>query len=387
MLGFSLSIMRISFNFVVRIIGMIVLAYIGISVGRAFSSPQPSSTEIFATQLLGLAGAGLGLLTTPHWTVDLVSNVLRRLRSISIAELSAAVFGALLGLFFGVLISVPLAQLPEPIGQIAPIGASLLLAYVGSTLFYSRRRDIGELLRSTRPSALRVAPQFFGTEQPKHSFIVDTSAIIDGRIAVVAAPGFIDGTLLVAKFVLNELQQLADSADELRRGRGRRGLDILNAMQKQASIPVEIVDIDVPGVMQVDDKLIVLARQYNSPLITNDHNLGRVAELQGVKVLNLNQLADAIRPNVIPGQDMVVRIRDVGREREQGISFMEDGTMIVIEEARKLVGQSVDVTVTRVFQTQTGRIVFAQLHSPESMPVNLQSSPAGSASTSDPIGS
>jgi uncharacterized protein YacL len=192
--------------------------------------------------------------------------------------------------------------------------------------------------------------------------VVDTSAIIDGRIAAVVQTGFVDGTLLVPTFVLNELQQLADSADELRRGRGKRGLDILNTMQKEASVPVEVINIEVPSAQQVDDKLIVIARQYQCPIITNDHNLGRVAELQGVKVLNLNQLADAVRPVVVPGQDLTVRVRDVGREREQGISFMNDGTMIVIEEARRLVGQEVDVTVTRVFQTQTGRIVFAQLH-------------------------
>ena len=153
-------------------------------------------------------------------------------------------------------------------------------------------------------------------------------------------------------------------------------------MQKQSRVPVDVVNVDVPSVAQVDDKLIVLARQYNCPIITNDHNLGRVAELQGVKVLNLNQLADAIRPTVIPGQDISVRIRDVGRERDQGISFMDDGTMIVIEDARHLVGKTVDVRVTRVFQTQTGRIVFAQLHP---MPPAPAAQPAAANSTADTL--
>ena len=369
--------MRISLNFITRIIGMVVLSYIGLSIGRAFSSPFPDATEIIATQLLGLAGAGLGLLTTPRWTIDVISSGLRRLRNVSIAELSAVVFGALIGLIFGVLVSLPLAQLPSPFGQLSPILASMLLAYLGATVFYSRRREIGDLIRSSKPSAFRLPQQFLANEAQPRSFVVDTSAIIDGRIASVAETGFIDGTLLVATFVLNELQQLADSADELRRGRGRRGLDILNDMQKQSRVPVDVVNVDVPSVAQVDDKLIVLARQYNCPIITNDHNLGRVAELQGVKVLNLNQLADAIRPTVIPGQDMSVRIRDVGRERDQGISFMDDGTMIVIEDARHLVGKTVDVTVTRVFQTQTGRIVFAQLHPMPPAPA-IQSAAANS---------
>jgi uncharacterized protein YacL len=174
--------------------------------------------------------------------------------------------------------------------------------------------------------------------------------------------GFLDGELLVPHFVLNELQMLADSADEQRRGKGRRGLDILNAMQKEAIMPVEVIDIEVSGAQQVDDKLIILARQYQCPIITNDYNLGRVAGLQGVKVLNLNQLADAVRPPVMPGQDIHITIRDVGREREQGISFLDDGTMIVVEDARRLVGQAVSATVTRVYQTQTGRIVFAHLN-------------------------
>ncbi|HEU5090170.1 MAG TPA: PIN domain-containing protein, partial [Roseiflexaceae bacterium] len=271
--------MRISLNFITRIIGMVVLSYIGLSIGRAFSSPFPDATEVIATQLLGLAGAGLGLLTTPRWTIDLIVSGLRRLRNVSIAELSAVVFGALIGLIFGVLVSLPLAQLPSPFGQLSPILASILLAYLGATVFYSRRREIGELIRSSKPSALRFPQQLLANEAQPRSFVVDTSAIIDGRIASVAETGFIDGTLLVATFVLNELQQLADSADELRRGRGRRGLDILNDMQKQSRVPVDVVNVDVPSVAQVDDKLIVLARQYNCPIITNDHNLGRVAEL------------------------------------------------------------------------------------------------------------
>jgi len=200
-----------------------------------------------------------------------------------------------------------------------------------------------------------------GLYQPQR-YLLDTSAFIDGRLANVSQIGFIDGTLLVPHFVLNELQMLADSADDQRRGKGRRGLEILNTMQKEEGAAVEILDVDVNGAQQVDDKLVLLARQYRCPIITNDYNLGRVAGLQGVKVLSLSQLADAVRPPLVPGQYMRITVRDVGREREQGISFLDDGTMIVIEDARRLVGQEVSATVTRVYQTQTGRIVFAHLN-------------------------
>jgi uncharacterized protein YacL len=353
--------MRVSANFIVRVIGMIVLAYLGLTIGRAFSGSQPTDLDELATQLLALAGAGLGLLTTPRWTIDLIRERLRYIRSISISELTAIVFGALLGLFFGVLLSVPLSHLPAPFGQLLPIVLASALAYLGAVIFSSRKKEIGDLLRTTRSPSV-VLPQFsFDGSAVSRRYLVDTSAIIDGRIASVAATGFIDGTLVIPHFVLNEMQMLADSAEEMRRNRGKRGLEILNNMQKLSAPPVEIVQVEIPAPQQVDDKLIVLARQYQCPIITNDHNLGRVAELQGVKVLNLNQLADAIRAPVITGQDMRVRVRDVGREREQGISFLEDGTMVVIEDARNLIGQEVQIIVTRIFQTQTGRIVFAQL--------------------------
>ncbi|MBK9942959.1 MAG: twitching motility protein PilT [Kouleothrix sp.] len=354
--------MNVSLNFLVRILGMSLLAYIGHGVGKALSSPTPAENEQLATQLLTLAGAGLGLLTTHRWTIDPLHRGLRYIKSISINELTAMLFGALLGLLFALLLSVPLAQLPRPFGQFLPIGAALSLAYLGATLFSARKKDIGALLRATRTPALVLPQQLLERVQTPNRYILDTSAIIDGRIAQVGKTGFIDGAIIVPNFVLNELQSLADSADDLRRAKGRRGLDILNTMQKDATPPIEVVEVDVAGAQQVDDKLIILARQYRCPVITNDHNLGRVAELQGVKVLSLNQLSDAVRPPVVPGQELRVLIRDSGREREQGISFLHDGTMIVVEDARRLIGQEITAVVTRVHQTQTGRIVFAHLN-------------------------
>lgn len=354
--------MKLSLNFMIRIGGMILLAYIGNSVGKALSRPQPDETEQLATQLLTLAGAGLGLLTTHRWTLDPFTNVMRYIKSISITELTAIVFGTLLGLLFAVLLSLPLQQLPGSFGQFLPIIAACALAYLGALIFVVRKKDIGELLRSVRQQQLVLPrPLIEGVQQPRR-YILDTSVIIDGRIASVATTGFLDGTLIVPHFVLNELQMLADSSDEQRRGKGRRGLEILNDMRKDADVPIEIADVEINGSQLVDDKLVLLARQYGCPIITNDYNLGRVAGFQGVKILNLNQLADAVRPSVVSGQEIRVMIRDVGREREQGISFLDDGTMIVVEEARRFVGQTVSATVTRVFQTQTGRIVFAHLN-------------------------
>jgi uncharacterized protein YacL len=338
-----------------------VLAYVGQGIGYALASPQPKENEQLAIQLLTLAGAGLGLLTTHRWTIEPFQRGLRYIKSISISELTAIMFGALLGLLFALLLTVPLAQLPRPLGSFLPIVVAGALAYLGAVIFSARKKEIGGLLRATRAPLVLPQQMFEGAPQPRH-YLLDTSAIIDGRIANVGKTGFLDGSILVPNFVLNELQMLADSADEQRRAKGRRGLDILNSMQKDATPPIEIVDIDVSGPPQVDDKLVILARQYRCPIITNDHNLGRVAELQGAKILNLNQLADAVRPPVISGQEIRVMIRDVGREREQGISFLDDGTMIVVEDARRLIGQEISATVTRVHQTQTGRIVFAHLN-------------------------
>ncbi|HEU4323255.1 MAG TPA: PIN domain-containing protein [Roseiflexaceae bacterium] len=355
--------MKVSLNFLVRIIGMVVLASLGYWVGSSLSGSTSNETQQQATLLLILSGAGLGLLTTHRWTIEPLQEGLRYLNRISVSELTTLALGVLLGLIFALMLAVPLGYLPAPLGQFAPIVGAVVLSYLGAMILATRRKDLVGLVQSARRPALVLPDGVSGGGAPPLRYLVDTSAIVDGRVANVAQAGFIAGTLLVPRFVLTELQTLADSADELRRGKGRRGLEILNAMQKEASPPVEVLDVDVDGTPQVDDKLIVLARQYHCPIITNDYNLGRVAGLQGVKVLNLNQLADSVRPPVVPGQSIDVTIRDVGRERDQGISFLEDGTMIVVEDARRLVGQQVAATVTRVFQTQTGRIVFAQLNS------------------------
>jgi uncharacterized protein YacL len=189
--------------------------------------------------------------------------------------------------------------------------------------------------------------------------LLDTSTIIDGRIADISQTGFITGTLVVPRFVLNELQRIADSADTMRRNRGRRGLEILNRLQKDATVPIEIVDNDVEGIADVDGKLVKMARDIHCPIITNDFNLNRVAELQGVKVLNINELANAIKPVLLPGEDIHIKIMQDGKELNQGVGYLDDGTMIVVENGRQYMNMTIEVTVTRVLQTVAGRMIFA----------------------------
>ncbi len=358
--------MKVSLNFLVRIGGMLALAMFGAYVGRSLSSPNPDETQILATRLLMLAGAGLGLLVTPRLTIDPVQNLLRRIRTVPLSEIFLIAVGALIGLIFAVLLSVPLAFLPPPFRNYTPLIVAVLFAYIGAKTFALRKRELSDLLLARRrvsaTAATADSQEEPGTALPRF-YLLDTSAIIDGRIATVSQTGFLEGTLMVPHFVLAELQSLADSGDDLRRSKGRRGLDLLNQMQQNQSetLPIEVVNIEVSGATRVDDMLVVLARQYNCPIITNDFNLNRVAGLQGVRVLSLNQLSEALRPPVVQDQHLHVLIRNEGNARRQGVGYLDDGTPVIVEDARHLIGQSVEVVVTRLHQTQTGRMVFAQV--------------------------
>jgi uncharacterized protein YacL len=188
---------------------------------------------------------------------------------------------------------------------------------------------------------------------------VDTSAIIDGRIADISQTGFIPGSLIIPRFVLDELQHIADSYDAVRRNRGRRGLEMLAKLQKESGVSVEITEMDVKDIREVDGKLVRLAKIFGCGIVTNDFNLNRVAELQGVQVLNVNELANAVRPVVLPGEEMAVRIIQEGKEFGQGVGFLDDGTMIVVEGGRRHINNRIDVVVTRVLQTAAGRMIFA----------------------------
>ncbi len=194
----------------------------------------------------------------------------------------------------------------------------------------------------------------------EHRVLVDTSAIIDGRIADIAKTGFLTGTLIVPRFVLNELQYVSDSADSMRRQRGRRGMDVLTELQHDENTNVIISDIDVEGVREVDDRLVVLARQMRCPILTNDYNLNRIAELQGVRVLNINDLANAVKVILLPGESFDIRVIQEGKEFNQGVGYLDDGTMVVVENGQRYLNKDVSVTVTKILQTSAGRMIFAK---------------------------
>ncbi len=317
---------------------------------------------------LAVLGAVVGFLATPYVTTMPFRWLTKRLRQLSTGDILATSLGLIIGLGVGALLAGPLAALPGLVGRVAPTAASLFFAYIFAWLMVQRKQDLAEFISGIgRPPIMPSLPVANGVVnveglQPAERYIlVDTSSIIDGRIADISQTGFVDGVLLIPRFVLNELQHIADSADALRRNRGRRGLEMLNRMQKEALVPVQITDIDAEGVAEVDSKLIKIARQHRYPIITNDYNLNRVAELQGVKVLNINELANAIKPVVLPGETMDVHVVQEGKELGQGVGYLDDGTMVVVENGRNHLGQDLEVIVTRVLQTTQGRMIFAQL--------------------------
>ena len=267
--------------------------------------------------------------------------------------------GLLVGLLLGLLLGLPLAQIRARSGTWLPLGVSLFLGLGhdgphGREAVRPDRRGRG---RRPRPAAARGRRR---RAEGEPRIVVDTSVLIDGRIAEIVESGFIYGTLVVPRFVLEELQHIADSSDTLRRNRGRRGLEILNRMQSDPRTPVEVVDDDAPGVAEVDAKLVELAKRRSRVVMTNDFNLNRVAELQGVRVMNINSLANAVKPAVLPGEELRVKVIQEGKEAGQGVGFLDDGTMIVVEGGARLIDRDVEVSVTRVLQTVAGRMIFAQ---------------------------
>jgi uncharacterized protein YacL len=335
-----------------RVIGaaalMLACWQIGSLVGDGPDQPRNA--------MLGIGvGAVLGFVSAPI-VVSRPYHALRRLVSKTPAhDLLIAILGLTIGLIVAALLSYPLSFLPWWFGHVLPGVAATVCAYLGVTFFLMKRRELASIIshRSTERAAER-------TGQPaERGCLLDTSAIIDGRVADISETGFISGPLLVPRFVLAELQHIAGSSDSLRRNRGRRGLEILNRLQKESSIAVKVCDLEARDVPDVDGKLVKLAREMDCPVITNDFNLNRVAELQGVRVLNINQLANAIKPVVLPGEEMEVRIIQEGKELNQGVGYLDDGTMIVVENGRRYLHNDIAIVVTRVLQTVAGRMIFA----------------------------
>ena len=347
-----------SVEFIFRLVGMLVFGVLGASLGNYIGTSTDQDPILGAT-LFGLVGMLFGLIMTPYFTTRPVRAIRRILLSVSTQTLTSGLTGLVVGLAIAALLSFPLSLLPSPFGEILPFVAVLVFAYFGIAIFVMRQTDLSSLIRL---APARSSEDESSSTQPTYrTVLLDTSVIIDGRIADIARTGFLVGTLLIPRFVLNELQFIADSSDNLRRQRGRRGIEVISQLQKDTSTPLRISDMDVEGVREVDDKLVVLARQLRCPILTNDYNLNRIAELQGVSVLNVNELANAVKLVVLPGESMEVNVIQEGKESGQGVGYLDDGTMVVVEDGRNYLNKKIDVTVTKVLQTAAGRMIFGRL--------------------------
>jgi uncharacterized protein YacL len=291
------------------------------------------------------------------------------------------VFGALIGCAIGLAIAravdAGLDWADRQDSRVEFLHSFLLIAlpYLGVVLGARN----GEWLEPARLAGL------FRTPGPEQRYkILDTSVIIDGRIADVCETGFLDGTLVVPQFVLKELQLIADSSDPLKRNRGRRGLDILQKIQKMAGVQVSVSDLDFPDVREVDLKLIELARKLEGKIVTNDFNLNKVAQLRGVEVLNVNELANSLRPVVLPGEQMQVFVLKEGKEYNQGVAYLDDGTMVVVDNARKMISKTIDIVVTSVLQTTAGKMIFGRYIEPGAAAAQVSSAQPGSGQASQP---
>jgi len=343
----------------IRVLGAALGALVGLGIAAAgtglFTGVEYAGFILAAWTIAWMI---VGFAVLPYLTIVPAGWLVSRVQDMSTAEFVAAVLGLFIGLLLGLLLSLPLAQIEGPLGTWLPLGISLFLGLGMMGLTVAKRFDLiaaAEGAGLVRRPGGQPAPEETGPQ-----IVVDTSVLIDGRIAEIIESGFVYGTLVVPRFVLEELQHIADSSDALRRNRGRRGLEILNRMQRDLRTPVEIVEDEAPGIAEVDAKLVELAKQRSRVVLTNDFNLNRVAELQGVRVMNINSLANAVKPAVLPGEELRVRVIQEGKEAGQGVGFLDDGTMIVVEGGARLIDKDVDLTVTRVLQTVAGRMIFAQ---------------------------
>ncbi len=346
-----------SFQIILRLSSMAMVALLGWEIGVLVSDWIPVATIPIARGyyrfIITLIGALAGFFLAPYLTVMPYRALRDRLHQVSARSLLMSVAGLLVGLIIAALLALPLSLLPGMLGHILPFIAAIILGSLGATIMVVRDKDI-----------LNILGLFLARDTAKHgrnTILLDTSVIIDGRVADIGQTGFITGDMIVPRFVLDELQHIADSPDVLRRNRGRRGLEILNRLQKDKHVPLEISEMDVPESHEVDSKLIRLAREMNAPILTNDYNLNRVAELQGVRVLNINELANAVKVIVLPGETLEVQIIQEGKESGQGVGYLDDGTMIVVEDGKRHMNATREIVVTRVLQTVAGRMIFGQI--------------------------
>jgi uncharacterized protein YacL len=346
-------------NFV-RLFGGALGVLVAIVLAAGAGIPPFDTTTLGGFLMLaGWIGAWfvIGYSILPYITFVPARWLIRRVLDLSTGEFVSAVGGLIVGLVIGLLLGLPMANLPEPYNWILPLGTVVVTGLGMMGLTVAKRNDLADGLRQ---AGIMKTPDYPEHDSSNPIVYVDTSALIDGRITDVVASGFLFGTLVVPRFVVDELQLIADHRDQARRARGRRGLEILSVLQKDPRVSVQLSDEDPPNVDKVDAKLIELASRRNAGIITDDFNLNRVAQLHDVRVLNMNHLANAVKPAFLPGDGLTVKVIQQGKEPGQGLAYLDDGTMIVVEGATEMINQDVDVTVVRVLQTVAGRMVFAQ---------------------------
>ncbi|MDQ2742240.1 MAG: PIN domain nuclease [Chloroflexota bacterium] len=335
---------------IVKAVSTVALMLVGWQVGGAIGDGELQPRH--ALWGMGI-GAAAGIWPAPILVHGVHRAVHKAVSAVPVEDLVTYIGGLVVGLVVAALLSYPLSFLPSWFGHVVPVAAAVFCGYIGISLTRMHRRELMDFLRHGTPTR---------TAEPAGSTarcLVDTSAIIDGRIADIGETGFLPQTLVIPHFILKELQNIADSADPLRRQRGRQGLETLNRLKNHPNSAVEVTNIDARDVPDVDGKLVTLGRELSIPIVTNDFNLNRVAELHGVQILNINQLAHAVKPMVLPGEDMTVQIIQEGKERQQGVGYLTDGTMIVVENGRRHLHLTIEVVVTRVLQTVAGRMIFA----------------------------
>ena len=324
----------------IRIFFVILSVIIGFQVG-SFAQAGASDFSVL--------GASIGFLAAV-----LIIIFEFTMRKVSVRGLSSAVFGLLFGLIMAKLVSdtMALISMDKNLVYSLRVILTLIFCYLGMIMAMRGRDEFNIIVPYVK---------FSRQDQKDEMILLDTSVIIDGRIADVCKTGFLDGKFIVPRFVLKELQQIADSSDSLKRERGRRGLDILGKLQKSQNIDIKIHNEDFADIKEVDLKLVKLAKVLDAKIFTNDYNLNKVSEIQGIRVLNINELSNALRPVVLPGEMLETRLIKEGKEYNQGVGYLEDGTMIVVDNGRRLIGQNVNVVVGSVLQTAAGRMIFGKL--------------------------
>jgi uncharacterized protein YacL len=345
--------MIINISVVFRVVGAIFFGYVGLRMGAFLAEGDSGSTAVIFWTAPPVLFTIFGIIAGPFLFLAPLRRFQQWTSQIEPIQLVLGTCGLVAGLLVAALLTPALVTLPGIGGVLAPFVVSVILGALGVAAMINREEQFADFLSRYLPVANR------GANRLPRRIVVDTSAVIDGRMADIVETGFIMGTLVIPRFILDELRYIADSPDSLRRNRGRRGLDILSRLQKEALVPMEVSETDFEDARDVDGKLIRLAKSMGSSIMTNDFNLNRIAELEGVKVLNVNHLANAVKVVVLPGEEMEVHIIQEGKESGQGVGFLDDGTMVVVEGGRRYLDEQLEVIVTRVLQTVAGRMIFA----------------------------